>query len=93
MPLVHAPRMRSQKLYHSPYGRTASGIAGKASRLDADTQAQFQKKNRPTSRLLYPITAAILKIGRYIATTINPITVPKNTIIAGSSNEVSDATA
>ena len=35
--------------------------------------------NRP----IYPIADAILKIGRYIATTMNPITVPKNTIIAG----------
>ena len=32
---------------------------------------------------LYPIADAILKIGRYIAITINPITTPRNTIIAG----------
>lgn len=42
---------------------------------------------------LYPIADAILKIGRYIAITINPIIVPKNTIIAGSSSAVSDVTA
>ena len=42
---------------------------------------------------LYPIADAILKIGRYIAMTINPITTPKNTIIAGSSNAVNEDTA
>ena len=40
---------------------------------------------------LYPIADAILKIGRYIATTINPITIPRNTIIIGSSSDVSEA--
>ena len=42
---------------------------------------------------LYPIADAILKIGRYIAITINPITTPRNTIIIGSSSAVSDETA
>ena len=40
-----------------------------------------------------PIASAILKIGRYIATTINPITTPRNTIMMGSNNDVSEATA
>lgn len=63
--------------------------------------------NRPTSRLhrslqtnlafglvpRYPIAEAMVKIGKYIAITINPMTTPKNTIMIGSSNDVSDATA
>lgn len=41
----------------------------------------------------YPIAEAMVKIGRYIAITMNPMTTPKNTIIIGSSNDVNDATA
>lgn len=41
----------------------------------------------------YPIAEAMVKIGKYIAITMNPMTTPKNTIIIGSSNDVSDATA
>ncbi len=41
----------------------------------------------------YPIADAIWKIGKYIAITMKPITVPRNTIIIGSSSAVSDATA
>ncbi len=43
--------------------------------------------------VLYPMASDILKIGRYIAITINPITIPRNTIMMGSSNDVSEATA
>lgn len=53
------------------------------------TTPDQKQQDRPT----YPIAEAILKIGRYIAITINPITIPRNTIIAGSSNAVSEATA
>lgn len=56
------------------------------------TRPQLREGNGLNANL-YPIADAILKIGRYIAITINPITIPKNTIIAGSSNAVNEATA
>ena len=56
------------------------------------TRPQLRKRNGLNANL-YPTADAILKIGRYIAITINPITTPKNTIIAGSSSAVNEATA
>lgn len=53
---------------------------------------QLRERNGMNANL-YPIADAILKIGRYIAITINPITIPRNTIIIGSSNAVNEATA
>ncbi len=41
----------------------------------------------------YPIAFAIEKIGRYIATTMKPTVVPKNTIIMGSKSAVRFPTA
>ncbi len=41
----------------------------------------------------YPIADAIVKIGRYIAMTMNPITVPRTTIMIGSNRDVIAATA
>ncbi len=41
----------------------------------------------------YPIAEAMVKIGKYIAITMKPMITPKNTIMIGSSNDVSDATA
>ena len=45
------------------------------------------------SSMAYPIAEAIVKIGRYIATTINPTVTPKNTIIIGSKSAVRFVTA
>ena len=56
------------------------------------TGPQLRKKKELNANH-YPIADAILKIGRYIAITINPITIPRNTIIAGSSNAVNEVTA
>ena len=42
---------------------------------------------------VYPIADAMVKIGKYIAITMNPMIVPRNTIIKGSSNDVRAATA
>ena len=53
---------------------------------------QLRERNGMNANL-YPIADAILKIGRYIAITINPITIPRNTIIIGSSSAVNEATA
>ena len=41
----------------------------------------------------YPIADAIVKIGRYMAITMNPMIVPKTTIMIGSKSEVMAATA
>ena len=43
--------------------------------------------------MTYPIAEAIVKIGKYIAMTMNPIIVPRTTIMMGSSSEVMAATA
>ena len=57
-----------------------------------ETRPHLRERNGLSANL-YPIADAILKIGRYIAITINPITIPRNTIIAGSSSAVNEATA
>ena len=56
------------------------------------TRPQLRERNGLNANL-YPIADAILKIGRYIAITMNPITIPRNTIIAGSSSAVNEVTA
>ncbi len=43
--------------------------------------------------MTYPIAEAIVKIGKYIAMTMNPIIVPRTTIMMGSSSDVMAATA
>lgn len=48
---------------------------------------------RRASSFTYCIAPAMVKIGRYMAITMNPITTPRNTIIMGSSSEVRVATA
>ncbi len=53
-------------------------------------RSRFARSNR---RFAYPIADAIVKIGRYIATTINPTVTPKNTIIIGSKRAVRLVTA
>jgi len=54
---------------------------------------------RPCARLifsgslLYPMADAIVKMGKYMATTMNPTVTPRNTIIIGSNSAVRLATA
>ena len=69
------------------------GVVGKkVESLMLDTRPQLCERNG-LNMVLYPMASDILKIGRYIAITINPITIPRNTIMMGSSNDVSEATA
>lgn len=58
--------------------------------LHVKARKPFCKSDR---RFAYPIADAIVKIGRYIATTINPTVTPKNTIIIGSKRAVRFVTA
>ena len=57
-----------------------------------ETKPQPRERNGLNASV-YSIADAILKIGRYIAITINPITIPRKTIIAGSSSAVNEVTA
>jgi len=46
-----------------------------------------------TAAIGYPMAEAMVKIGRYIATTMKPTVTPRNTIIMGSRSAVRFATA
>lgn len=54
--------------------------------------SRSRRGERPM-RSRHPTTDPIWKIGRYIAITIKPIVMPRNTISMGSRSEVSAATA
>lgn len=73
------------------YGNDEAGSA-RSQRLHTlmDGRSFFARSNR---RFAYPIADAIVKIGRYIATTIKPTVTPKNTIIIGSKRAVRFVTA
>ena len=91
--LIHAPRIWSLRPCHCPCDGAPHGVVGKkASSLMLNTGPQLRERNG-LNAALYPMASDILKMGRYIATTINPITIPRNTIMMGSSNDVSEATA
>lgn len=91
--LIHSPRIWSLRPCHGPCDGMPHGVVGKkAQSLMLDTRPQLRERNR-LNVVLYPMASDILKIGRYIAITINPITTPRNTIMMGSSNDVSEATA
>lgn len=75
----------------------------KLSRVSTRTDNLLRKASsraaRPCARpifsgsLPYPMADAIVKMGKYMATTMNPTVTPRNTIIIGSNSAVRLATA
>ena len=71
---------------------------GRIALMDVQRMARFEdrtmrRRTDATVQRRYWMACAIVKIGRYIAMTINPMMVPNTTIMIGSSSEVSVSTA
>lgn len=74
------------------------GMTGRVALMDVrretlSSDRAARRESDATVQRRYWMACAIVKIGRYMATTINPMMVPNTTIMIGSRSEVSVSTA